>query len=68
MSFIYVVNEARPERAFRIPERWLDHPALGKGLRRVENGEVEFDKTVLTVEYQDHTHSTPAQEANTEKE
>lgn len=74
MAKIFVVHEARPERAYLVPEHWLDNPQLSKGLRRVVNGEVEFDKAVLEVDTSPATihaadnYTQPAREANTEEE
>lgn len=32
MSFVRVTHESRPGREYRVPEHWLKHPTLSKGL------------------------------------
>ena len=65
---VFVVHESRPERAYLVPERWVGHPILGVGLRRVDGDEVELDKAVVEVSAADHHHDQPAIVAETEKE
>lgn len=72
-SFVWVVHESRPDHAYRVPGRYLNHPDLSRGLHRVDDGLVEFDKTVVEVETFDGSAAAepttiPAVEANTEQE